>query len=176
MATAIRQATLEEGVDPRGTVIVAGGGAGPMLASWLADVLDCSSALVPRTAGVLAAYGAHRADIATEFTLPQLMSSRDFDPDRLEETIARLDDRAEAFFARFHAPADRRRSAYFVEARYPAQAWDLRVPLDDRPGGDDACAALVQAFHDEHDRRNGIRDPESPVEFLAWGVDRKSVV
>ena len=39
MATAIRQATLEEGVDPRGTVIVAGGGAGPMLAAWLADAL-----------------------------------------------------------------------------------------------------------------------------------------
>jgi N-methylhydantoinase A len=171
MATAIRQATLEEGVDPRGTVIVAGGGAGPMLASWLADVLDCSSALIPRTAGVLAAYGAHRADIATEFTVPDFNSSRDFEPERLERTIARLDEHAAGFFERFGAPEPRRRVEYWVEARYPAQAWDLRVPLAARPGGgDDGKAVLVQAFHDEHDRRNGIRDPESAVEFLAWGL------
>ena len=170
MATAIRQATLEEGVDPRGTVIVAGGGAGPMLAAWLADALGCSGALVPRTAGVLAAFGAHRADIATEFTTPELVPSAAFDGDLVERTISGLDREAEAFFDRFGALPAQRRSAYFVEARYPAQAWDLRVLLDARPDGRAGGAALVQAFHDEHDRRNGIRDPGSPVEFLAWGI------
>jgi N-methylhydantoinase A len=169
MASAIRQATLEEGVDPRGATVVAGGGAGPMIAAALASALESRRVVVPRTAGVLAAYGAHDAEIATEFTLPQFTTDATYDAEGVAAIFDQLEGRAAAFFDRFDAPADRRRLTAFVDARYPAQAWELRVALAKRPDGRPGEAeALATAFHREHERRNGIQAPDSAVEFVSW--------
>jgi N-methylhydantoinase A len=171
MATATRQATLEEGIDPRGAVLVAGGGAGPMIAAALAEELGCDRVVVPRTAGVLAAYGAHGAEISTEFNLPQFTTDAAFDAEAVATVFAQLERRAAAFFDRFETPIARRRVSAFVDARYPAQAWELRVDLPECPrGAEGEERILAAAFHREHERRNGIKAPESDVEFVSWGL------
>jgi len=171
MATAIRQATLEHGVDPRGALIVAGGGAGGMVAAALGDALEAHRVLLPATAGVLAAFGAHQAPVATEFLVPLYVDTSTFDEDAVAAALKDLDVRAEGFLARFAAPGTASKVTYFVDARYPAQAWDLRVHFAERPEAtDEGRLALEAAFHDEHDHRNGTRDPESRVEVVTWGV------
>ena len=171
MASAIRQVTLEHGVDPRGALLVAGGGAGAMVAAALADLLDAHQAVVPATAGVLAAYGAHEAPIATEFTAARLTDTGAYDGDAVVRLLDELDIQADAFVSRFADAASSVRRSYFVDARYPAQAWDLRVQLSERPGDSEAGPrAIEDAFHREHLHRNGTEDPDSRVEVLAWGV------
>lgn len=171
MASAIRQATLEHGVDPRGALIVAGGGAGAMVAAALAELLDADRALIPATAGVLAAFGAHEAPIATEFATPAFARTGSLDGATLAPFLDDLDARAAAFLARFAAPGAVARRTWFVDARYPAQAWDLRVHFAERPGLDAAgSAAIAEAFHREHLHRNGINDPGEAIEILTWGV------
>ena len=171
MSSAIRQVTLEHGVDPRGALIVAGGGAGAMVAAALADLLEAHRAVIPATAGVLAAYGAHEAPIATEFTAPYFVDTGAFNCPEVGRLLDSLDARADAFVRRFTAPGTSVRRAYFVDARYPAQAWDLRVHLDGRPTlSEDGARAIANAFHREHLHRNGTEDPGSRVEILAWGV------
>ncbi len=60
---------------------------------------------------------------------------------------------------------------YFVDARYPGQAWDLRVYLDGAPTPTAMPQwSIERAFHEEHDRRNGTHDPDSRVEIITWGV------
>lgn len=171
MASAIRQVTLEHGVDPRGALLVAGGGAGAMVAAALADLLDAHQAVIPATAGVLAAYGAHEAPIATEFTTPQFVDTGSYDGASVAGLLDELDAQADAFVGRFASSGGAVRRSYFVDARYPAQAWDLRVQLPERPQGSDAAAhAIEDAFHREHLHRNGTEDPGSRVEILSWGV------
>ena len=169
MASAIRQVTLEHGVDPRGALLVAGGGAGAMVAAAIADVLEADQAVIPATAGVLAAYGAHEAPIATEFAVPRFVDTGDIDELAVTEILEGLDGRAEGFIARFAGSDTTVRRSYFVDARYPAQAWDLRVHLPERPGHT-AARLIEDAFHQEHQHRNGTEDPGSNVEVLAWGV------
>lgn len=170
MATAIRQTTLEHGVDPRGALVVAGGGAGAMVAAAIGELLDAERVLVPATAGVLAAYGAHRAPIATEFLVPLHGDTRAFDAAAAGAALTELGGKAERFAARFaHEGASR--VTYFVDARYPGQAWDLRVHLAGRPdAAGDGASVIERAFHAEHDYRNGTHDPHSRVEIIAWGV------
>jgi N-methylhydantoinase A len=171
MASAIRQATLEEGVDPRGAMLVAGGGAGAMVAARLAEILECDRALVPATAGVLAAYGAHEAAIATEFSVPHYTSTSAFDGAGVERVLDHLEAQSSVFFGRFTTELTTPRHTFFVDARYPAQAWELRIEFTDRPPTTEAgVASLEQAFHSEHARRNGTEHPGSPVELLSWGV------
>jgi N-methylhydantoinase A len=171
MASAIRQVTLEHGVDPRGALLVAGGGAGAMVAAALADLLDARQAVIPATAGVLAAYGAHRAPIATEFTAPHYVDTVTYDVVSVARVLDGLDAQADAFVDRFAIPEMDVRRSYFADARYPAQAWDLRVHLPERPQeGADGAHAIEAAFHREHLHRNGTEDRGSRVEVLSWGV------
>lgn len=171
MATATRQAALEQGVDPRGALVVAGGGAGAMVAAIIGDLLETDTVLIPATAGVLAAYGAHRAPIATEFLSPLHNDTRNFDLRSARTAVEELGRKAEIFAARFEAVNPEARFAYFVDARYPGQAWDLRVYLGGAPNPDNNAAERIeQAFHAEHDRRNGTHDASSRVEIITWGV------
>lgn len=171
MASAIRQVTLEHGVDPRGALLVAGGGAGAMVAAAIADLLEADEVVIPATAGVLAAYGAHEAPIATDFTYPYYAETDNFDVDRVNSVLEVLETRAATFTSRFAAPGIETRRSYFVDARYPAQAWDLRVYLNEMPQDrHEAAKAIAQAFHDEHRYRNGTEDATSRVEILNWGV------
>jgi N-methylhydantoinase A len=142
-----------------------------MVAAALAELLDAHQAVIPAAAGVLAAYGAHEAPIATEFTTPQLIDTGDYDGATVSGLLDALDAQAEAFVGRFAADGASERITYFVDARYPAQAWDLRVHLEQRPQASEAGArAIEDAFHREHLHRNGTEDPGSRVEVLAWGV------
>lgn len=171
MATAVRQATLEHGVDPRGGLIVAGGGAGPMVAASLGDLLDASRVLIPATAGVLAAYGAHHAPIATNFLVPLYVDTDQFAEDAVDAALSDLESRAAEFAGRFETSGASAVTSYFMDARYPGQAWDLRVYFDDRPRtNSDGRATILDSFHREHDHRNGTHDPKSNVEILSWGV------
>lgn len=171
MATAIRQSALEQGVDPRGALIVAGGGAGAMVAAAIGILLETDTVLIPATAGVLAAYGAHRAPIATEFLSPLHNDTRRFDSASAERAIDDLFDKAKTFAARFSGIEAAPEFTYFVDARYPGQAWDLRVRLGSAHAGlSNAASTIERAFHEEHDRRNGTHDPDSRVEIITWGV------
>ncbi|MFJ4228165.1 hydantoinase/oxoprolinase family protein [Paenarthrobacter nicotinovorans] len=171
MATAIRQSALEQGVDPRGALIVAGGGAGAMVAAIIGRLLEADTVLIPATAGVLAAYGAHRAPIATEFLSPLHNDTRSFDAGSASRAVEDLTAKAELFVKRFDGVGEAPKVTYFVDARYPGQAWDLRVYLDAAPDtSGDAAGIIERAFHEEHDRRNGTHDPDSRVEIITWGV------
>ncbi|MFT4214237.1 MAG: hydantoinase/oxoprolinase family protein [Microbacterium sp.] len=171
MATATRQAALEQGVDPRGALVVAGGGAGAMVAAIIGDLLETDTVLIPYTAGVLAAYGAHRAPIATEFLAPLHNDTRNFDVSSARAAVIELAEKARVFATRFDRSGSGAELSYFVDARYPGQAWDLRVYLESAPDPeDDAAATIERAFHAEHEHRNGTQDAESRVEIITWGV------
>lgn len=171
MATATRQAALEQGVDPRGALVVAGGGAGAMVAAIIGNLLEADTVLIPATAGVLAAYGAHRAPIATEFLSPLHNDTRNFDARSAITAVEEVGRKAKAFAARFEKVNPDAEFSYFVDARYPGQAWDLRVYLDGAPDAEgNAAERIEQAFHAEHDRRNGTHDAASRVEIITWGV------
>lgn len=169
MATAIRQSALEQGVDPRGALIVAGGGAGAMVAAAIGSLLETDQVLIPATAGVLAAYGAHKAPIATEFLSPLHNDTRSFDAESAATAVTEVSAKAEEFANRFPGVGSEAIFTYFVDARYPGQAWDLRVYLSDAPVADNAAEIIEKAFHQEHDHRNGTHDPNSRVEIISWG-------
>ncbi len=57
IAFAIRERTVARGMDPADLALVAAGGAGPLLACGVAEVLDLSEVVVPPHPGLLAAWG-----------------------------------------------------------------------------------------------------------------------
>jgi len=154
MAGAIRRVSVEEGVDPRGAVLVAFGGAGGLHAAALAKRLDMAAAVVPRFAGVFSALGLllspPRVDVALSIS-------------GSDELAGALDVVMVAAGADLQAAAGTRGTiATQVDVRYVGQSHELSVPY----GPTAPVESIATEFHRLHRERNGFARPSDPVEIV----------
>ena len=180
MEQALRQVTVERGVDPAGLALVAFGGAGPLHAAELAEALGIGTVVVPARAGVLSAVG-----ILTAPRQVGLVRSWPTPLDHDGVAAALGDLAAEAAVAVSGEAVGSARTvagsadgvvrvalAPFSgdEAGGPAgDRLDVEVRLDCRYAGQshELSVPTVAAFHAEHERRNGYARPAAPVEVIA---------
>lgn len=157
MVSALHVVSVERGVDPRGGVLIALGGAGPLHACAVADGLGMDRITCPATAGVLAALGmvvaGERRDRVQGLLLPVTPGSG------LAAAAQPLID-----LVRDELPAGRIEAA--ADCRYVGQSHSLTVPWD--PTAPEA--ALADAFHQAHARAAGRSMPDVPVEAVAVRV------
>jgi N-methylhydantoinase A len=150
-------------------MLVTGGGAGGMTMGRIAEALGCDRVRVPRTAGTLSACGGLFSDVVTEFSISRRADTNRFDYDAVNQSLARLGEQIEEFYARLDTPDDRRATEFFVEARYPYQVWELEVPLAaGRFEGPPDVEAMVQAFHRVHERVFAVSEPGQYIECIYW--------
>jgi N-methylhydantoinase A len=170
MIAAIGELTVNEGVDPRDSTLVAGGGAAGLTILPIARELGCREVLIPRAAGVLSAFGGQHSDIVREVTAPHVTNSKDFDFAGVRRTLQTLRERMLAFEAELpEGLGGEVRRRYFVEARYAYQVWDLSIPLDGDGVRDEAALQrLIESFHDAHERIFAVREPGQKIEMSQW--------
>jgi N-methylhydantoinase A len=170
MVDAIKEITINEGVDPRDSLLLAGGGAAGLNIVLIARELGCERVLIPRLAGALSACGAQYTDIVTEFGVNRLTRSRQFAYDAANEVLGQLRYSMDQFkntltsrgVQRFH-------TEYFVEARYRYQVWELEVPLatSEFRTADD-IARVTDDFHAVHKSIFAVAETDQEVEFTHW--------
>jgi N-methylhydantoinase A len=170
MIKAIHEITVSEGLNPRESVIVAGGGAAGLNIMPIARELGCQTTILPKTASAMSACGMQYSDIVFEQTRSRVTMSGSFDLDGVNKALAEIDEKLEEFRRDLHgAERAQYRKEYFAEARYKSQVWELDTPLPVkrfRTAKD--VAALVEAFHTVHDRVYAVRDEQSEVECVNW--------
>jgi N-methylhydantoinase A len=154
MARALRRVSVERGVDPSELTLLAFGGAGPLAACALADLLGVRRVLLPPHAGALSAFGIAAADETVEHTAP------------VHEAAATWSGTAEALAreleARVLTELPGARVTWVAECRYARQGYELDVPVRRA-----AWEQVAADFHDVHERSYGYRDPASAVEVIA---------
>ena len=167
MVAAIREITINQGVDPREVLMVAGGGAAGLNIAIIAQALECRRVLIPRTAGALSAFGCQHSDIVYEAGASVFTDSSAMDFAPVAAAFASIWETLGAFEGTLPANVTDVRRERFLEARYAHQVWTLELPL---PGAIPETQAqieqLVTAFHDLHERVFAVRDPTQPVEIL----------
>jgi N-methylhydantoinase A len=170
MVAAIKEITINEGVDPRDSLLLAGGGAAGLNIVPIARELGCVRVLLPRMAGALSACGAQYTDIVTEFGTSQITTSRGFDYGAINRALAGLAREAAAFEAGLRERGvERFRLEWFVEARYLYQVWELEVPLGRGEfRGEADVAQAVAAFHAAHESIFAVSEADQEIEFIQW--------
>jgi N-methylhydantoinase A len=170
MVQAIQEISINEGVDPRETLLVAGGGAAGLNLVSIAQELGCRQVLFPRTAGALSACGAQYSDIVAEFSLSKLAVTNAFAYDAVNEGLQSLHSEMDGLESELRASGLTQFTRdFFVEARYPSQVWELEVPLvKDRFDGPADVAALIESFHQVHERVFAVKEEGAEVECLYW--------
>ena len=130
MIEAIKELTINEGINPAESTLVAGGGAGGLGIVPIASELGCKKILVPRTAGALSASGMQFSDIITEAGASKLTTTDNFDFDGVKDALNKINKDLEAFRKNLNNRGiDDTEIRYFVEARYRFQVWELEIEL-----------------------------------------------
>jgi N-methylhydantoinase A len=166
-ANAVVQLTVKRGIDPTGDALVAFGGAGPLQACRIAQLLGLSAVLVPPSPGNVSAFGLLAVDLKDDHVVTMVRRHDEVDPEEVAATFARLCAEAEETLRAEGVAAGDVALVRSVDARYLGEAHEIAVPAGDPF---DAAAAAA-AFHDAHERIYGYayRDREV-VELVNWKV------
>jgi N-methylhydantoinase A len=155
------------GIDPREFSCLAFGGAGPMMACFLARELSMQEVVVPTTPGVLSALGGLIADLKSDFikTLYADLDAATAADIRTEFEI--LKDSAVEWLRRDQGYDGAYTLSYSAELRYRGQSFEIDTALD--PDTIAACdvAAMAASFHREHERIYGHADPHAAIQVIS---------
>jgi N-methylhydantoinase A len=181
MADEIRLVSIRRGYDPRQFALVLLGGAGPVHGGRLAAQLAIPTLIVPPVPGVLSALGLLVADVEHDSAETVALRAEAATPEALEASFRSLDGRVGAQMAAERVPAGEARTTRFADMRYVGQAYTLEVPV---PLALDAhaVAAVVETFHETHERIYGHAHRAAGVEFVnlrvvqAWGLPQPELV
>jgi N-methylhydantoinase A len=163
---AIRQHTIERGLDPREFVLMAYGGAGPLHAAEVAAELGIPAVLVPRYPGVTSALGLLQTDIRHDFVTTFLRLSGTVEPDDVAAAFSELERRGQRLLESEGVAPERRAFLYSADLRYLGQTHELTVSLPG-PYSADVHARLGWIFRHAHLREYGhAPEGDEPVEMV----------
>ena len=166
-ANAVIQLTVKRGVDPSGDALVAFGGAGPLQAARIAEILGLTTVVVPPSPGNVSAFGLLVVDLKDDYVTTLVQRHDAVDRAAVEAVYRRLDAAAGESLAAQGVAADRIALVRSVEARYLGEAHELSLPV---AGAFDPAAAAA-AFHDAHERAYGYAyRSDEVIEFVNWKV------
>jgi N-methylhydantoinase A len=154
-ANAIRQMTIQRGIDPRAFALLSFGGAGPAQSPAVMELLGMKACIVPLDPGNLSAFGLLAVDWRTDHVRTKVMHEDSADLDAIAAAYAEMERAAtETLLADGIAPA-RMRMMREADLRYAGQSMEVRVPAP--AGAIDAAflEGLINAFHAMHRRTFG---------------------
>ena len=154
-ANAIRQMTIQRGIDPRAFALLSFGGAGPAQSAAVMDLLAMKACIVPPNPGNLSAFGLLAVDWRTDHIVTKVMHEDAIDLAEVAARYAALERDAAATLMRDGIETSRIRLVREADIRYAGQSMEVRVTAP--AGAVDASflAGLIGAFNSAHLRTFG---------------------
>jgi N-methylhydantoinase A len=169
MVGAIEEITVHQGMDPRGAVLVGGGGAAGLNSVAIARRLGCKTVIIPEVGAALSAAGALMSDLRADYRALFFTTTTRFDFDRANATLDSLEGKCRAFMEGPGAGAVEKSIEFYAEARYSDQIWEIDLPLQIRRFKTPKDVARIREDFDLlHEEVFAFRDPGSEVQFVGW--------
>ena len=168
MAAAARMHAVEQGEDLRGVSLLAFGGAGPIHACGVAELLDSPRVIFPVNASVLSAFGTLVSPVRIDLARSMVRSLAAIDHVERDRLLDELRDEGRRVLAAAGVPSDRIRFRYGLDARYLGQGNELTIWVGDGvhwPATDDE---VVARFETDYRRTYGLTIPDVAVEAVTW--------
>jgi N-methylhydantoinase A len=168
MADLITEVCTRRGLDVHDFSLVAGGGAGPAHAAFLADRLDIEKVVVPSVAALYSAFGMLTMDLGRDFARSHVVRVEAVEP----AAIGRLYEEMEADAIREFEPLGLGRGDLtFIrsaEMRYVGQFHEVEIEFPEGPVDAATIDAAVAALHERHADLYSFSMPWVPAQFLTF--------
>ncbi|MCG8335756.1 MAG: hydantoinase/oxoprolinase family protein [Proteobacteria bacterium] len=172
MVAAIEDITIREGINPRESYFVCGGGGTACHIAEMVDILGLKRYMIPRFMAGLSAFGGLSSDLRWETSRAFHTDHLNFQFDQVNKVLQLLHEEAELFLKSASVEPELRGFEYAFFGRYEYQSWEIEVSFEPPIGGVTPIEMknLVDRFHEMHERIYSIRNPEDLVEFTRWRV------
>lgn len=173
MALAINSNSVAKGIDPRNFTLMGFGGAGPLHATSLADLIGAKDTISPLHPGITAAMGLLLTELQYEYTrsvlvVAQKASAQEFAT--INQIVADLKADARAQLAADGVPAEKHKFAVVAECRYVGQGFELRAAMPEGELNAENAGQVVKSFYDTHKQVYGHAFEDQLVEIITLRV------
>lgn len=168
MAAAARMHAVEQGVDLRGVSLLAFGGAGPVHACGVAELLESDRVIFPVNASVLSAFGTLVSPVRIDLARSMQRRLDAIDPAERNALLDDLREEGRRVLAAAGSSPDAVRFRYGLDARYTGQGNEVTVWVGDGDRWPVDDAAVLDAFESEYRRIFGLTIPDVPIEIVTW--------
>jgi N-methylhydantoinase A len=166
MADAVTEACTKKGLDIRGFLMVAGGGAGGVHGAEIARRLGMPAVLCPATAPVLSAMGMLTMEIGRELTRAGVWDRLSVTAEQINAVFTQLRSEQRTAFGRIGIDADQIRYQRSLAMRYMGQFHEITIDLPNRDLDAAARAELETGFHARYEELYGYSLPWRGIEIL----------
>lgn len=155
------------GIDPRDFSVLAFGGAGPMLACFLARELRMKEVVVPTTPGVLSALGGLIADVKNDFLSTVYIEANAEAAKLIADEFRELEERAVAWLREGQGYTGEYELIHSAEMRYRGQSFEIDTKIDPHEIANANIDGILEAFHKEHERIYDHADRGAAVQIIS---------
>ncbi len=170
MSGAVRLSLFEKGADPADFALVPFGGAAGLHACAIARDLGMKKIIFPTNAVTLSARGILGADLRWDFSGSCLTIMVEGELPQINETLAGLLSEAAGKLEAESLGAGRGRIEVACDLRYRGQAYEITTPWPEAADGEsltsETIEAVVQRFHQLHEKRYSYATPEDAIELV----------
>jgi N-methylhydantoinase A len=167
-ANALRQITVNRGLDVRDFTMVTFGGSGSLLACRLVDILGLEGVLVPLNPGNLSAYGLLTVDVRNDYVQTHVSRQSALDAAAMQAVFDDLAGKADAALGREGFAEDERVFLRTADLRYFGQAYEVRVDVPDGPVTTELFEEVAGRFHEEHKALYGYDFRDDARQEVEW--------
>ena len=170
MAAAARMHGVERGIDLRGVTVLAFGGAGPVHACGVADLLESDRVVFPVNASVLSAFGTLVSPVRIDLARSMPRSLNDLDVDERDDLLEELRDEGRRVLMAAGVAEHEVGFRYGIDVRYVGQGNEITVWVDEGESWTVPLADVRAAFEQEYKNIYGLAIPDVGIEVVTWRI------
>ena len=170
MANAVRQVTLQRGLDPRDFTLFAYGGGGPLHASAVARELAIRNVVIPCMPGVFSALGMLLADLRRDYVQTWFERLDDLDIVELRGQFQSLEQEGRRSLAESGIPTDDITFERAADMRYVGQEHAVTVALPVALESEEARSEIKRRFDEAHQQQFSHSAVDEPAEIVSLRV------
>lgn len=168
MADKINEVATRRGIDVRDFTLVAGGGAGPVHAASIADLLHIPRVVIPPVASTYSAFGMFAMDVGRNYARSYIARAEELDLGRVNDLYDEMQRDAVAGFADLGVGEDQIVVRRTADLRYRGQFHEVEVDFPLGPVDDGGIEQAIANFHARHEALYTFNMPWQGVQFLTF--------
>ena len=168
MASAARAHATDRGIDYRGVPLLAFGGAGPVHACYVAELLESPCVIYPPLASVLSAFGTLVTPARLDLVRGALGRLSAVDWREVDAILGQMMAESRHALAEAGCPPETLRYSFGGDLRYFGQQNEVTVTFAEDPRRAQDVRAIRTAFEEAYEAQYGLRLGDVDVEIVSW--------
>jgi N-methylhydantoinase A len=167
MSLAVRAVSVNKGVDPRDTALIAFGGGGPLHAGAIAREIFVPKLVIPKLPGTFSALGMLMASWRQDFVRTLIGKLGTLQSTAVDAVFRDLTTSGKDQIKRSNLAKNAATFAFYANLRYVGQEHTIPIPITGPHWLTGDLAPLRKLFHSEHAKRYSQAAPDESMEIVS---------